>query len=224
MVYAETGCVPLSISIKVTLIKYWIKIVNGTENRLIHVAYQEMLTNTHTTNWTTKVKDILFETGYGFIWIDQNVPDSKTFLKQFQTRCMDMYIQQCYSDVENSNRCRTYRGIKNNFEMEPYLKSNVTRDLRVSFTKLRLSSHRFMVERGRWMKPKIEFSDRICILCDDHDIQDEYHIVLRCAFFHTQRTKYINKHYYVRPSMYKFVNLMNSTKKREVYRLMVFMK
>ena len=59
---------------------------------------------------------------------------------------------------------------------------------------------------------------------DDHDIQDEYHIVLKCAFFHTQRTKYINKHYYVRPSMYSFVNLMNSTKKRELYRLMLFIK
>ena len=30
-----------------------------------------------------------------------------------------------------------------------------------------------MVERGRWMKPKV----------DDNDIQDEYHIVLKCAYY-----------------------------------------
>ena len=50
--------------------------------------------------------------------------------------------------------------------------------LRSAFTKLRLSSHRFMVERGRWMKPKVQYIDRKCTLCNDNDIQDEYHIVL----------------------------------------------
>ena len=37
-----------------------------------------------------------------------------------------------------------------------------------------------MVERERWMKPKVQYIDRKCTLCNDNDIQDEYHIVLKC--------------------------------------------
>ena len=54
------------------------------------------------------------------------------------------------------------------------------------------------------MKPKIELPNRICTLCNNKDIQDEYHMVLKCVHFHTLRIKFINKYYYVRPSMYKF--------------------
>ena len=224
MVYAETGCAPMSTYIKKMMIKYWIKIIGNTDNKLIHAAYNEMRNNEHRTNWATKVRDLLFETGFGYIWNDQNVTDSKSFLQQFERRLIDMHIQQCYSDIRDSSRCRTYKEIKKSFGMELYLQDNISRQLRISFTKFRLSSHRLMVERGRWMRPKIEYTERKCTLCDDHDIQDEYHIVMKCPLFHSLRKKYIPEHYYVRPSMYKFVQLMNTPKKKEHFRTMVFIR
>ena len=60
------------------------------------------------------------------------------------------------------------------------------------------------------MKPNIELPNRICTLCNDKDIQDEYHMVLKCVHFQTLRIQFINKYYYVRPSMYKFQQLMNT--------------
>ena len=38
--------------------------------------------------------------------------------------------------------------------------------------------HTFFVERGRWSNPKVEYIDRLCSLCDQRDIEDEYHILL----------------------------------------------
>ena len=35
-----------------------------------------------------------------------------------------------------------------------------------------------VVGRGRWSKPKVEYIDRLCTLCDERDIEDEYHIGL----------------------------------------------
>ena len=52
-----------------------------------------------------------------------------------------------------------------------------------------------MVERGRWMKPKVQYIDRKCTLCNDSDIQDEYHIVLKCAYYNEVRRKYIKPYY-----------------------------
>ena len=49
------------------------------------------------------------------------------------------------------------------------------------------------------MKPKVGISkvgisNRICTFCNDKDIQDEYHMVLKCVYFHTLRMKLINKY------------------------------
>ena len=43
------------------------------------------------------------------------------------------------------------------------------------------------------MKPKVELPNRIRTLCNDKDIQDEYHMVLNYVHFHTLRIKFINK-------------------------------
>ena len=39
------------------------------------------------------------------------------------------------------------------------------------------------------------------------------YMMLKCVNFHTLRTKFINKYDYVRPSMYKFQQLMNTREK-----------
>ena len=64
-------------------------------------------------------------------------------------------------------------------------------NLRVNYTKLRLSSHKFLVERARWRKVKIPYAQRTCTLCSSDDIEDKYHIVLICKNFLDVRLKYI---------------------------------
>ena len=61
-------------------------------------------------------------------------------------------------------------------------------------------------------------------LCDSEDIEDEYHVTLVCQQFKDLRTKYINKYYYTRPSMLKFIELMQVDTKREQFKLMLFVK
>ena len=84
--------------------------------------------------------------------------------------------------------------------------------------------HKFLVERGRWVKPKVPYNERRCTLCNNPDVQDEFHITLCCAKFNSLREKYIKPYYYRRPSMHKFGKLMNTDNRRDLYRLMVFLK
>ena len=81
-----------------------------------------------------------------------------------------------------------------------------------------------MVERGRWMNPKVVYEERKYSLCNNRDIEDEYHVSMICSFFKHVRTKYIKPYYYQRPSMQKFVELLNTTNTRERFRLMLFIK
>ena len=101
---------------------------------------------------------------------------------------------------------------------------NIRRDVRVCFTKLRLSSHKFLVERARWLKVKVPYTQRTCTLCNSNDIENEYHVTLVCEYFRDARMKYIKPFYYQRPNMMKFLDLMTSVSKKNRFRLMLFLK
>ena len=70
---------------------------------------------------------------------------------------------------------------------------NIIQDVRVCFTKLILSSHTFLVERARWLKVKVPYTQRTCTLCNSNDIEDEYYVTLVCECFRDVR-KNISSH------------------------------
>ena len=106
-------------------------------------------------NWAMRVKTILNEYGFGSARLNQYVEDQNKFTALFERRIKNNCIQHCFADLETSTKCRNYKDIKSIHDLEPYLQRDSHSSLRSVFTKLRLSSHRFMVERGRWMKPKV---------------------------------------------------------------------
>ena len=164
---------------------------------------------------------MLYSTGFGFVWEQQSVNDTK----QFKERCRDIiYTHACFSEIEKSNRYRLYRNIKEVHDTELYLRQQYNCPLRQGFSIIRLSSHKFFVERGRWSKPKVEYVDKFCTLCDQRDIKDEYHIFMTCPHYLDIRVKFINKQYYVRPSLHRFQKLLTTTSKRKLFRLMRFIK
>ena len=175
-------------------------------------------------SWSRHIQEFLSKTGFGYIWDQQAVHDPKQFIKAFKSRCQDIHIQECFGEIDKSNRCRLYRNIKDTYEMEPYLLINYNRELRQCLTKMRLSSHKLFVERGRWLKPNVVYEQRTCTVCDSKDIEDEYHVLIKCPHYTDLRKKFIKSYYYCRPSMYKFLKLMTSTNKRELFRLMTCIK
>ena len=135
-----------------------------------------------------------------------------------------MYVQQCFGEIRDSSRCRLYREIKFTFEMEPYLQNNCNRELRQCLTKIRLSSHKFLVERDRWAKPQIRYQERKCTLCGQLDAEDEYHVLLICSQYSRLRAKFIRKQFYVKPSMLKLKKISTTTNSKDLQRLMIFIK
>ena len=52
----------------------------------------------------------------------------------------------------------------------------------------------------------------------------KFHIPLCCVKFKSLREKYIKPYYYRRTSMQKFFELMNTDNRRELHRLLMFLK
>ena len=134
----------------------------------------------------------------GNVWRDQSVMNEKLFLANFKQTLKDTFIQNCTSDVESGNKCRMYKKIKTVYKCETYMDCSIRHDLRMYYTKVRLSSHKFMVERARWRKDEILYHERTCSLCNVHDVQDEYHIAMICEYFKEVREKYVKQYYYNR--------------------------
>ena len=51
------------------------------------------------------------------------------------------------------------------------MNSNIRRDFRVCFTKLRLNNHNFLIECARWLKVKVPYTQRTSTLCNSNDIE-----------------------------------------------------
>ena len=72
-----------------------------------------------------------------------------------------------------------------------------------------MSSHRLEIEAGRQVRVnRVPVNERKCVLCNA--MEDEYHFVLECQRYIETRKKCIPKYYWQRPSMRKFIELINT--------------
>ena len=120
----------------------------------------------------------------------------------------DQFIQNWNGRINNSSRALFYSKICS-FQFQEYLSIFNCAKHCTAMTRLRVSSHRLQIEAGRWHKPnKIPRENRTCVTCNI--LEDEYHFILECATYAELRKRYINKYYFNRPNMHKFITLITS--------------
>ena len=70
-----------------------------------------------------------------------------------------------------------YRIYKQNFGFENYL-NKLSPKLRNIFIKFRTTNHQLPVQIGRWHGTPLR--ERLCTLCNNVQIADEFHYILEC--------------------------------------------
>ena len=189
-VYGELGVYPLLLERKMRVLKYWLKIVRclNVKEHYVHKVYKELckinIDNPNAETWVSHVKHLLESNGFGYVWQNQGVDNERDFLKLFKQRLCDIYIQDWHNEVTMTSDGRLYKHIKQEFCFESYLHIN-NKALRISISKIRLSSNLFLVERGRWGANRVERRERICTVCKC--VEDEYHCLLECPRFNNER-------------------------------------
>ena len=123
--------------------------------------------------------------------------------------------------MQISPKALSYRLFKSNFRFEKYL--DVLNDKnRFIFCRFRTSNHRLRIEVGRWTN--IKRHNRLCQLCQSCEIGDEFHYVLQCPNFVTERTIIIPRILFNRPSALKLSSLFNKKKPQTIRKLWVFFR
>ena len=214
-VYKELGRYPLSIERQLRIIKYWFKLLDSANsNCILKQVYNSMLadmtktTSTQKQSWINKVKDLLDKNGFTEVWYNPHLIHKEKFLAILKRRLIDNFIVDLRAGLNHSTSMSLFREIRETFDLSSYLLKLQNRKQRNAITKLRLSSHSLYIETGR--HTGVARENRKCILCNKNDLEDEFHFVLKCPLYQELRTTYIKRYYTNNPSMYKFLELLNS--------------
>ena len=100
-------------------------------------------------NWATNIKNMLFEYGFGYAWIFQEIGNVNLFIYLFKQRLVDCYTQKWRNDINASNRCLHYKNFKSLLNVEKYLLLDIPFVYKRSFSKFRCSNHKLTIETGR---------------------------------------------------------------------------
>ena len=95
------------------------------------------------------------------------------------------FHQQSLDEISSEqSKLRTYAKLKTVTGLEEYLSSIENIRDRTALTKIRLSNHSLMIEKGRHQG--LQENERLCPFCDNK-IENEFHFVMECSTFDVLR-------------------------------------
>ena len=160
-------------------------------------------------SWPQNVMNTVSQIGLRQSFIDKDID---LHLQTFQ-RLSDIFHQQAFENIKRrDSKLRTYGKFKLEPGFEKYLDEIHVKE-RTALTKLRLSNHLLMIEKGRHLG--IDREQRFCPFCPNI-IEDEKHFLTRCPQYRHLREILFDQVKTVIPQIHnrcddqKFLNLMSS--------------
>ena len=225
-VLGECGRHSILIDCYTKCIKYWLKLTNLPVNSLLRSCYNFLYSkcNLGAKNWASKIKMILFQFGFGYIWESQSVLNHGDFVIHFRKRLIDCDTQTWHTNMLEMPKLNLYRMFKTTLSTEKYLLLNLPRRLQVALTKFRISCHDFEIEIGRrYGVPK---EDRLCKLCISENlnrVEDEFHVIFVCNAYRDYRQLYFDVDQTQAHNMYSLIKLLRNTQELCITRLANFL-
>ena len=134
--------------------------------------------------WISSVRDLALRCN-----LDINEEQSTELFKIECTKIVEKhYVSKWQTEIMDHEKypiLRTYVLYKTVYEMEPYLYMVKNPKYRITISKIRTSSHKLEIERGRYTRPITPIEKRICHLCKV--VEDEFHFMLQCYIYTVER-------------------------------------
>ena len=224
MLYGELGRFPISVLIKSRMIGFWQRIVKGKQDKisskLYHILLEMHNRDLFHSKWLLYIKSILNDCGKDYFWLNQNESPANISMN-VKLKLMELHSTSWKHSIFDSPKCLNYRIFKEDFTLEKYL-NILPDDLSKAFCHFRILNHRMPIEWGRFLGTSRE--DRICELCFQNKIGDEYHYLLECSYFSNARRVYLPRNLLARPNTDTFRRLMCSSDTQELFKIAKYCK
>ena len=194
-VRTELARYPLEMQIKIQSLLLLVRLLNSTVNPILHESFllAKSLDSEGCYTWFTYVKNIAMEAKIELTQLHghKNKTQLVSIKKELKLQFLNFYksvYNQKLEKIDNSSKLYFYKTIKQNLEKECYLDSQ-NFEKRRNITKLRISDHNLLIEKGRYLK--IPRENRLCLQCNL--IEDEKHFLLYCTKNINVRNIFIEK-------------------------------
>ena len=171
----ECGMRPLLVEILKRVISY-INNVKSRPSAVCSKALRYEYTNDISPNITKFVNKFIL----------QGVSLDSADKPKINKMCIERYNEFWKKELLASPKTISYVLFKNRISMESYLYNIKSPKLRNALARFRLSNHSLMIEKGRQMRPRIERSERKCLVCVT-EVENELHFVTQCPLYENER-------------------------------------
>ena len=174
-VLLELGRTTIMLYGKKNCIKNWGRIhIQGSANKILLWSHLNSVANE--LRWNLSVTNCL-----NYMGIGEDTRDNFVHMEAIK-RMADIFHQEAFAEINRDrSKLRTYAKIKTEQGYENYLSVIKNVNQRTAVTKLRLSNHDLMIEKGRHLR--LEINQRNCPLCPGNLLEDEFHLLLTCKTF-----------------------------------------
>ena len=144
----ECGRFPMAIFYMTQVIKYWLKQTQMPNNRYPRQCYLMLksLTDNGKVTWTTHVKSLLFQNGFGRAWMAKGEGNVCNFLNLFTRRLKDISLQNWHRQINDSPKALHYKHFKSQLDVEKYLSIDLSYICRKTLANFWCSSHNCYVQ------------------------------------------------------------------------------
>ena len=204
-VLSELGRFPLLIEAVISSIRFFMRMGNYDKTSILYDCFLSNLESMGENSdcWLKNIKILCENLGLNHLWENYGTKHEKRDTKISRTIFEEIYLKQYNKDLfdnerpsnpEQGNKLRTFRLFKDNYQQEKYLNLIQDINIRKQFTRLRISAHNLMIEKGRHRRPKpLPVDKQICRYCNLGNIEDELHIIIKCNHFSHVRKKLYEK-------------------------------
>ena len=189
----DFGWTPIHIKQHCNIVRLWHRIVSMNAHRIPHKIFMwdANFSHTHRCTWYNEVKSImdicemmdLFQNNY------TNGLSAKFVCSQAETMLLRKHKEQWTLDVDGMPKLRTFKLLDSCYEVQPYVKANITRQQRSVLARMRCGTYSLEIEKGRYRG--IPAVRRFCKMCrDNQTVEDEKHFLIHCPSYSEERNTF----------------------------------
>jgi hypothetical protein len=157
------------------------------QERLSKQIFLDMY-NINENNWTRELYNIFRQIEMLHVFYDKSVCDLDVCKKKFT----ELAYNEWKELVIGKPKLRTYVKFKKELCIEKYILNIRNKYERSMVAKLRCGILQLHVESGRFNQTSLE--NRTCNICNDGNIEDEFHFICKCTEYSNERNKLFSQH------------------------------
>ena len=184
-IHGDTAWTPSRIRRKVEMLRLWLRLQSMDEGRLTEYIFK-WDRSLNRNNWCSEVKCILQDIDQERIYNNNCIVS----LNLVWAQLYQQYVTSWGIELVNKPKLRTYVKCKSMYETEHYISSDIPFKYRSILARLRCGILPLELEIGRYHG--IPESERVCKICKNGSIENEFHFLFQCAPYQNLRLAFFD--------------------------------